>query len=243
MKDFSQRTKSYVINLEKNSDRLAKFMNYYNSSDINVIDIQRFNAINGRQIDISQYVTSAAYKQIIDAEINGYRLRHYELTRGAVGCFLSHTALYNRLLVDNSKEFYLIFEDDAKIPVKCLEKVKMYIDKVPDDWDILLFGVIRKTVSTQNDLFDKIKVWWGLCGYVINKKGAKKIMDYLHENNKIDKQIDSLLSLMVIEGKLNVYSTRERVIQHNTENTGTDIQLPVKVATNIDPFKYEDTSL
>jgi GR25 family glycosyltransferase involved in LPS biosynthesis len=240
---FIDKTKSFVINLDKNIERLTSFMESYTSSDLNVIPIERFVAINGKQIDISQYVSDTAYKQILHAESNGYRMRHYELTRGAVGCFLSHASLFNRLLKDPKHSYYLIFEDDAKVPPKCLDSIKIYIENAPEDWDILLFGVLRKVITARNSVLDKVRVWWGLFGYAINKRGAKKVIDYLNQNNKIDKQVDSMLSLMIIEGKLNVYSTREQIINHNPNNTATDIQLPVKVAKDVDPFKYENITL
>ena len=241
--NFANKTKSFVINLDKNIERLTSFMEYYTSSDLTAIPIERFAAINGKQIDISKYVSDIAYKQIMDAEKNGYRMRHYELTRGAVGCFLSHTSLYNKLLKDPKNTYYLIFEDDARVPPVCLDIVQSYVENAPEDWDILLYGVLRKVITARNSSYDKVRVWWGLFGYVINKQGAKKIIDYLHENNKIDKQIDSMLSLMIIEDKLNVYSTRDQIINHNPENSLTDIQLPIKLAKDVDPFKYENITL
>ena len=240
---FIEKTKSFVINLEKNSNRLVSFMKFYSVSDLSAIDITRFNAINGKEIDVSKYVTESAHNQILNAESNGYRMRHYELTRGAIGCFLSHVSLYNRLLTDDKKAFYLIFEDDARVPSWCINAIDVYTNNAPKDWDILLFGVLRKVITAKNSVYDKVKAWWGLFGYIINKQGAQKIVSYLNANNKIDKQIDSLLSLMIIEGKLNVYSTREKIIDHNMEKNVTDIQLPIKVANGINPFQYEDVIL
>jgi len=242
-KQFSSTTKSYVINLEKNKDRLALFTRRYFESDISKIELDRFNAVNGKTIDIRNYVTEKAYRQISNAEENGYRLRHYELTRGAVGCFLSHTALYAKLLKDDSKEFYIIFEDDAVVPPVVLKQIEYYLSNAPQDWDILLFGAIRQIIKEKTESYNKINAWWGLFGYAINKRGAKKFMDELEKQQKIDKQIDSMMSMMIVENKLNVYSTRKTLINHNADGLETDIQLPIKVAKNIDPFKYDDVEL
>lgn len=240
IKSFSKSTKCFVINLEKNTDRLQRFLEGYTKSDINSITLERFNAINGKEVDLVEYVTPLAYDQIISAETNGYRLRHYELTRGAIGCFLSHVSLYNRLLDDSNHDFYLIFEDDAVVPANVIKKLQYLIKKAPDNWDILVFGVIREVISEPGEIFDKVKTWWGLFGYAINKKGAKRIVDEFN-NTKIDKQIDSMMSMMINENNLDVYSSTIHLISHNSDDT--DIQLPIQIADNIDPYKYEDIEL
>ena len=240
VKELNKKTQCFVINLEKNADRLQRFYDSYSRSDLSVVKLSRFDAINGKQLDLQDYVTNEAYKQIMQAESSGYRQRHYELTRGAVGCFLSHASLFKRLLQDDDKEFYLIFEDDAYIPPKVIDRLAYLLDKAPDDWDIIVFGVIREVLIDRGMLFDKVKAWWGLFGYAINKRGAQKFLDEFSKH-KIDKQIDSMMSLMVAENKLNVYSSKMHLISHNA--SGTDIQLPVKVHKDIDPFKYENIEL
>lgn len=240
IKALGKRMQCFVINLEKNAERLNHFLNSYFNSDLNVIKLERFNAIYGRKLDLKDYVTNKAYDQIISAEKNGYRVRHYELTRGAVGCFLSHASIFKKLLSDNKHEFYMIFEDDAFVPPKVIHRLEYFVTNAPNDWDILVFGVIREVLYDKGQLFDKVKTWWGLFGYIINKRGAEKFMREF-QVNKIDKQIDSMMSMMIVENKLNVYSSRIHLISHNAE--GTDIQLPIKVQRNIDPFKYGNVEL
>jgi len=238
---FSSKVKSYVINLEKNTERLKSFLNSYESSDINIIPLERFNAINGRNVNLEKYVTTDAYDQILSAEKNGYRLRHYELTRGAVGCFLSHTMIYKKLVDDSNHEVYLVFEDDSYIPPNVIKAIQFYIENAPFDWDIILFGVLREIIDEKGKYFDKIKTWWGLFGYAINKQGANKFLNELSSEKKIDKQIDSMMSMMVQEKKLNVYSTSIHLIKHDSD--GTDIQLPIKVQADINPYRYDDVEL
>lgn len=242
-KQFALKTKCFVINLDRNYKRLHLFLNSYNNSDITAIELKRFSAIDGKTVDIKKYVTDDAFQQIDSAETNGYRLRHYELTRGAVGCFLSHTSLYNELVNDNDNDIYIIFEDDAKLPKQCISKIIFFIENAPADWDILLFGTIRQVISHRSPLYDKVLSWWGLYGYAINKKGANKFLTELALSGKIDKQIDSIMSYIVHEKKLNVYSSRIQFINHNADGTETDIQLPVRISKNIDPFKYGQVEL
>ena len=234
------KSKCFVINLEKNTARLDNFLDSFNHSDLSPMGVQRFNAILGKNIDLKQYVTERAYTQIISAEKNGYRLRHYELTRGAVGCFLSHTALYKKLLNDPDADQYIIFEDDAYIPPDTLTRIVFLLENAPKEWDILMFGVIRGVPVAVGEIFTQLKTWWGLYGYVINKKGAKKFMDEFNQH-MIDMQIDSLMSLMAVEDRFNAYASRYHIIKHNA--SGTDIQLPVRLALDVDPYLYDDVEL
>jgi len=237
-----KKIKSFVINLTKNKNRLNIFVNNYMKSDIYIISLERLNAINGKEIDIKLFVTDEAYNQISNAEKYGYRLRHYELTRGAVGCFLSHTSLFYKLLSERDDiEYYLIFEDDAIIYPKFIELLYKLLVNSPDDWDIILLGTIREVVSQESTLYNKIDTWWGMHGYIINKRGAKKIIDEINKKNKIDQQIDGMISLMCKNNKLNVYATKVNFV--NQLHSGTDIQLPIKIFNDINPFLYKNIEL
>ena len=99
---------SYVINLKKNTDRLDSFMNEYNKSDLKSISLDVYPAIVGKDIELINYVTPAAYKQILTTEVLKNRRFHYELTRGAVGCYLSHLNIWKKI-AESDKKFGLIF--------------------------------------------------------------------------------------------------------------------------------------
>lgn len=236
-----KKTKSFVINLDRNKDRLNKFITQYYASDLSIIPLQRFTAIDGKTVDLNKYVSEDAYKQILFSEKSGYRLRHYEMTKGAVGCFISHTALYNMLLKDHDVDYYIIFEDDTVIPKQIISLIHLYISNVPDDWDILLFGILRENVNTKINIYDKVDTWWGLFSYAINKKGALKFLNELDIIKKVDQQIDSMMSLMAKQGKLNVYSTSIYLFKQGYNKS--DIQVPVKIQLNINPYKYKNIEL
>lgn len=232
--NLSDVSKSWVINLKKNKKRLHQFNKYYMSSDIRSITLNRFDAINGQEIDIEQYVTPKAYKQIHFSETNGYRLKHYELTRGAVGCYLSHVSLYQKLLEDDSVDYYIIFEDDAQFQPEIMEILSLYVDSLPENWDLFVLGTIHQEIFKTVGYFTKLKVFWGLFGYVINKKGARLFVDQFLEE-RINKQIDSMMSVMTINDRFNVYGLIKPLV-YQDHQWGTDIQLSVKKHVSIDPF-------
>ena len=100
--------KTVVINLESRKDRLEAFK----KNNLKYISYERFEAVNGYDID---------YKKLTE---DGYDTDHNwidpiletPITKGEVGCFLSHYKLWQRCIESN--EPYLILEDDAIISDK-----------------------------------------------------------------------------------------------------------------------------
>jgi GR25 family glycosyltransferase involved in LPS biosynthesis len=235
--NFKQNTKCHVINLDKNIERLSRFIKSYYESDLNEITITRFNAVNGREINIQKYVNKNTYDRIDRIETDKYRLYHYELTRGAVGCFLSHMEIYKKLVQDNDVDYYIVFEDDVLIPKKCIHNIENYIANAPDNWDILLLGTSMNVTIDNYVMYKKIKSFWGLHSYVIRKSGARKFLEEMKKQKYIHMQIDSMMSIMAGYGKLDIYMTRVNLFGFQPESK-TDIQIPVKQMYDIDPFSY-----
>lgn len=236
--DYRLNTKCWVINLSKNKDRYKRFRYYYDNSDLNKLELERFDAIYGKDLDVKNYITPKAYEILLENEKNKYRTKHYELTRGAIGCYLSHAALYQKLLEDKQYDYYIIFEDDAALMSRVYQRMGEAITLAPNDWDIILFSPIMEVLNGQNKKFKKMQTFWGLCGYAISKRGAQKC---INEFNKkpINMQIDSKLSLMIMQDKLNVYGYKDKTIWHD-RSQGTDIQMPVKPIIGVNPYYIED---
>lgn len=236
--EYKLNTKCWVINLAKNKDRYKRFRYYYDNSDLSNVELERFDAIYGKDLDVKEYMTPKAYEILLINEKNKYRTKHYEVTRGAIGCYLSHASLYQKLLEDKQYDYYIIFEDDAAIMSRVYQRMAEAINIAPKDWDIILFAPIMEVLSAQDKKFKKLQTFWGLCGYAINKKGAQICIDEFNKK-RINMQIDSKLSLMIMHDQLNVYTYKEKTIWHD-RSQGTDIQMAVKSIKGINPYYIED---
>ena len=192
----------YVINLVKNKERLDNFKYEYNNSDMVSIPYIVYPAIVGVDLDLKKHVTPNAYNQIIMTEKTNTRNHHYDLTRGAVGCYLSHINIYKEIVKSN-KKYGLIFEDDVMIARDFFIRLNNGIKNIPDDWDLYLLGIICLKCDI-NPEYINVKRFWGMHGYLVKKESAiklVKLLDYL-----IKKQIDSEISLLIKYNKLKVYS-------------------------------------
>ena len=223
----------YVINLVSNKDRLNNFTYEYNKSDLSFKKFNVFPAIVGKELDIKKYVTTDAYQQILLTEKTGKRIHHYDLTRGAVGCYLSHLNIYKKIAKSN-KKYGLIFEDDVKIATDFYKRMLYGLNTVPNDWDIYLLGVTCLKCNINQDYIN-INRFWGTHGYLIKKETAIKLVEKL--DVLLKKQIDADLSLLIKNKQLKVYGINPLIVVQDGSKFTSDIQTPVE--NNIDAFNEE----
>lgn len=233
----SLHTKCLVINLPRNEDRLIHFKKQYKESDLSSLPLQVFSAVDGKKIEVKEYVTKDSYKQILETEKTGYRLKHKDLTRGAVGCYLSHIGIYNQLLNDPEYEYYIVFEDDAMFNSDILKYISYIMSKAPNDWELILLGRIRCQCEKVSAVFERARYFWGTFGYVINKEGARKFVDH-YEKTGIDMQIDSAMSKLSQQDRLIVYGVSRDIVSQDSRYV-SNIQKPLKKDKDIDPFSLD----
>ena len=235
MENNNLKIQTYVINMDKDRDRYTHFMKNYMNSDASENDILRFPGIVGKTERPDDWMTKESLNELLKIEKKGYRTHHHSLTRGGLGCFLSHSNLAKKLLDDTINDAYLVFEDDTTVFPFTYSKIHDALNHVPQDWDIVLFYTIRAVGRKENNYFNKLKSFWGMNCYIINKNGAKKLLDDIRIN-KIDGQIDCYLSKMIQQDKLNVYSSTTQYVSCNSKDT--NIQTILKPIKGLDPFDY-----
>lgn len=219
----------YLINLDRRPDRLERFVNFFDNSDMKDMKLLRMNAVDGSEIDISRIPLSETAKgELKQIETTGFRSKHYQLTRGAIGCYLSHVKVWKDIVEKNHKNA-LIFEDDAKIPVNMNERIMKSMKGVPDDWDVLLFGFHCKECKNMRT-YRKVDRFILLHCYAISYSGIIKMLK-TNSLFPITQQIDSYMSELSPE-ILNIYTVRNPIIHQN--GSRTDIQMPIIKNKNVD---------
>ncbi len=171
----------YVINMDKDVERLKLFMNLM--KDWSPI---RFSAIT-KDLDENQSLLKEEF-------ISKITLMSY----GEIGCFLSHVSLW-KMLVESDMKRILIFEDDAKTFLP-LEKVRVMIDDLYnyfdlnniEEPDILYLGKSHDECSRyekiMGDVYRNFKPL-GLHAYIITSQGAEKLLSQKRNFSPVDKLI------------------------------------------------------
>jgi len=180
--------KVYVISLPKRQDRRERVNRLLNGIDFEFID-----AIDGyKDIDIQELIEteelSTEFKDPVGL-----------ITKGIVGCALSHKKAWKRF-IDSEKDISAVFfEDDFTMtsdiftqpPGQKITKESSYtqyytelLDEINiiEDWDVIFLGK-KKLKYNGERITDKIvhpefgKSGWGAHSYVLNRKSAKKLLD------------------------------------------------------------------
>jgi len=146
-----------------------------------------FNAVNGNELSIEDVNIHKDWK---DPWLGNH------ITRGEVGCALSHINLWKKLIYDcengfNDDKCMMILEDDFLI--RDVSAFKQVVNIKDPNFDFLYLG--RKKISSEKETeSDLIKTYtnhktvcskfsyWTL-GYIISYMGAKKLYSEWYENN------------------------------------------------------------
>jgi len=119
----------------------------------------------------------------------GYDVRDRDLSRyhvgsqtlGALGCNLSHRALWEQLLNDPHKNYLLVAEDDA-VPFVSSQTFMEQIRQLPPDVDFVHFGCGSRC---------KTSPFIGAHCYLVTRAGAQKFFAYW--KNRLDVAIDKAI--------------------------------------------------
>jgi GR25 family glycosyltransferase involved in LPS biosynthesis len=221
---FTERTfydNAYVINLRRRVDRWAVTQGHLRSIGFRPT---RYEAVDGGTIPdtfVGLFTTPKARESIS----RGYRHEHHEISRGSVGCSLSHFALW-RILLDSDKDHMTIFEDDAQ----CVRPAAL--KKLPfghASFDVLLLGGLYD--SKENSALEEAKagisiqpVQRFLCthAYVIWKEAAWKLLQYAFP---IQKQVDFYMHALP---SLQLRACLPTIFTQNQDIAHTDVQIPIE---------------
>jgi GR25 family glycosyltransferase involved in LPS biosynthesis len=164
----------YVINLDKDADRLEKMRKRLEPNEF-----KRIKGIYGNEYDFSN-----------DDAV--YFTCKYFCPKSVIGCALSHRLALKTFLETSEKEYLLLFEDDAEPIYKdYIKKTEESIKNAPTNWDVIKLDWGDSIFRPLNKYFEKdyLNYYSALTtALVINKKGAKKILQnkiYWHYDNDL----------------------------------------------------------
>ena len=126
---------------------------------------------------------------------------------GPLACYISHlrSMIYG---YNNFKDYTIICEDD--ISIANTETIEEYIQKVPDDWDILTMNACSKNKIYDSVLYKFDEDFHSTHFYIIKNKALPSIFKGMYP---ITDQVDVLLSNL--RNQLNIYNIQGTVYQKN----------------------------
>ena len=140
-----------------------------------------------------------------------------------IACHLSHMKTLEKFL-DSKNNICLILEDDIKMKDKenTLQHLKNILKHLPKDWEYINLGRCWDYCDQDEKINEYIiKSKRALCrhAYIVNKKGAKKILDYClpMKNYPGDVHYVEIINKKLLNG----YSSKKSVFFQNRQELGS----------------------
>jgi len=219
----SNNIKVIYINLEKDKDRNKKMIKLLKENNINY---KRKNAIYGKNLNINNLNNKIIDKTGLEDIKNKNYKYGLSLTMGGIGCAISHYEVIKNISEQDNENIYIILEDDVNFKEKenLISNIQTVLKNAPNNWDIIYigYGPISDEYKNKkiNENFYETNRIHGTFGYIVNKKGARKILNIF----PIKYQIDTSLYLASRNKKINSYIYKPQLIFHYDYST-TNIQV------------------
>jgi len=166
-----------VINLTNREDRKNQMIEQFRKENIQNYDI--IEAVDGKDLE----ETNELYQL--------FQNNNFENKKGVIGCALSHIKLWNKLLNDETNDFYVILEDDIEL----FDGFKTNLHKhceifQKQNLEHLSLGVFEcnnklqeKIHKNEITIFEKdvYEIWNIAFAYIISKNAVKKILEFINK--------------------------------------------------------------
>lgn len=169
----------FCINLLRRPDRKAKMDKIFKLHGIGPVEFP--GAVDGHKIT-QEYLDENGIRPLAGF-VDPFHKR--TLTKGEIGCFLSHWRLWLHV-VKYKHERILILEDDLRLELDFnnrFAEVMKDIDTYKPDWDLMYLGRKKLQIEEPEEMPYGAKnfviadySYWTL-GYAISYKGAKKLIE------------------------------------------------------------------
>ena len=221
--------KAYMISLNDSTEKI----DYLKSFGIETVLVK---GVNGKTIPMEEIVKRVS---------NTYKTFG---PKGAIGCALSHMNTW-KMFLETDDEYAIIFEDDVVLEDNFNEKLKLALQDVPKDYDILYLGctgcdeeqefntvkfmatlwMSPKTFNPPRKITDNISIpsaAFATHAYIVSRKGATKLLDQL--DGKLHHHIDICIQNLVLDNQIESYSVTPRIAYQ----TSTDDNQSENVSSN-----------
>jgi len=214
------------INLARRPDRKKNIEDQLKQIDYKG-PVERIDAIDAMYLDIPNLSNKLVTRKGINSALNKNNGLYTFLTKGSIGCALSHRVAWEKVIKGND-EYVLILEDDIWFDKYFNKKLENIMGIVPS-YDILYLGNSGYYNNLEGKYLDMPNLVYGLFGYIINKKAATLLLSAFPITYQIDTEISKKFNyLKVYTLKYDKVSVDYRIIfselSQQSVTFGTDIQ-------------------
>jgi GR25 family glycosyltransferase involved in LPS biosynthesis len=168
----------HTVGVDDRRSELVEKINDYLYLDSLILDTPTFKISNREEYN-KFLLDNPDFKP----DTNGYELDGFRGWKmGEIGIWASNWTAWNNFL-KSEDEYLILMEDDIVHNEEFLPMINYYLSQLPDDWDIFhafspadQFNKYNETHDIgARDICKAYQDWSCLC-YIINKRGAKKLL-------------------------------------------------------------------
>ena len=260
---FSVIRQIHVINLDRQVHRWNQIQReldmIYDKSRCPLIKLtKRFSAIDARYfagpLNHAEIQPRYSLADQLFVEPNPLLSNEYandnqpvEMTRQEIAVALSHISIWKQIASGNHN-YTLVLEDDiffcrdfARIMNKIWDEMTHSIES-PTAFDILYVSYEEAKTKAEKEevselLFKPLRGLWFLSGYILSKKGAKKLLDLMPVRGPVDLWINQQFD------KLDVYATQKPIINQRRDFRSDNLYSIMPVLSKVGVFTDEKPSI
>jgi GR25 family glycosyltransferase involved in LPS biosynthesis len=182
------------ISLDRRPERWTAFQKHAVAAGINV---QRHSAVDAKTFVAHEHpaISLGTAHNIFFKTRRG----HYEIdAAGAVGCSLSHVAVWKEFQQSRASAL-IVFEDDAVVPLDVKERLEQIVAELPEEWDLIQFQQTKFATGTDCKPISPGSKWerctslMGSFAYMVNQRGVEKLLARFFP---IEMHIDAYMAYM-----------------------------------------------
>jgi GR25 family glycosyltransferase involved in LPS biosynthesis len=182
-------SKTFIINLDTRRDRWDNLIKAEPYLEKNAL---RIPGVNGKNLQMNQFI------------YNLFENNQFQWKKSVIGCNLSHIQTWSQILKEKQGDLFLILEDDVRFNKDWIEIWNNSADHIPEDAELLyLGGVLPPNKPALPLCSEQVNKYWNkikpntlfspiplpifhFCAYsyILTRKGAQKIIDYLTNSIK-----------------------------------------------------------
>lgn len=155
-----------------------------------------------------------------------------KLKKSEISIMLKHLYIYQQI-AQNESEYALIFEDDVILSSNFTDKLEQYVSQLPKDFDMLFIGdgcnlhIEKHVIQPNKYTYEKClhPTSWGGNGatrccdsYIVSKKCAAKLCNYLQIVVNINLPIDWWLNEAARDNNLKIFWAEPTIVTQGSQN-------------------------
>jgi GR25 family glycosyltransferase involved in LPS biosynthesis len=158
------------------------------------LQIQRINATNGKKLEYLKDRRIATHTRL-NIMRNDRRTHREIATLGAIGCSLSHIAIWKKLIA-SGKPYAVVMEDDARFNLHQLQAINNLVKTIPPSSQIWLLGFYRPNLIEEplpRSKWARVFQFTASHAYILTRAAAQKLLE---QATPIEMHIDHYISAM-----------------------------------------------